>query len=185
MTRHVSIGIIFSLVLLTITACGGGSTGTGTATATSTSTSTSTSTATTAYTNATVKIGLTGSTGGKGIAGTGFTLTLPANVAPAMDNGSVATGTVTCSGTFAGSTLAQIIYTPATGSTQGILNINVANIITAGVTAVGEVATVTLKLSNGASPAATDFSLNSISVIDTLGSAIKGVTATVSGVALN
>lgn len=171
MTKRILIGIIFSLAILTVAACGGGGGDSGTPAV---------------YTTATVKISLTGSPGGKGIAGAGFTLTLPANVTPTMVNDAVASGVVTCSGTFAGNSIAPVAtYTPATGSTQGTLRIVLSSSVPAGVTTAGEVATVALKLANSATPAAAGFPLNSISVIDTLGGAITGMTATVSGVVLN
>jgi uncharacterized repeat protein (TIGR02543 family) len=139
------------------------------------------------YTTATLKINLNGDLGGKAIAGAGFTLTLPANVTPATVNGAVATSVVTSSGTFAGSTIAPIVtYIPATGTTPGTLQIIVSNSVDAGVTTAGEVATVALQLINGAAPVAANFTLNSVpvTVIDTLGNSVAGMTASVAGVTL-
>jgi uncharacterized repeat protein (TIGR02543 family) len=139
------------------------------------------------YTTATLKINLNGDLGGKAIAGAGFTLTLPANVTPTMVNGAVATSVVTPSGTFAGSTIAPVVtYIPAAGTTPGTVQMVISSSVPAGVTTVGEVATVTLQLANGAAPVAANFILNSVpvTVIDTLGAPVAGMTASVAGVTL-
>lgn len=166
MIKQILLGMLFSLTLLILAACGDGGT------------------SNTASTTATLKINLSGDLVGKAIAGAGFTLTLPANVTPPPAS---VNGVVTPSGTFAGSTIAPIVtYTPAAGTTPGSVQILVLSSIPAGVTTVGEVATVTLQLANGAAPVAANFALNSVpvTVIDTLGAPVAGMTASVAGVTL-
>ncbi len=170
MVKYCSLGIVFFLALLMLSACGGGGGGAGTA-----------------YTTVTLKVNLNGDTGGKAIIGAGFTLTLPSNAAPAMVNGVVADGVVKPSGTFAGSTiLPAVTYTPAAGTIPGKLVIIIANSLPAGVTTAGEVATVTLQLANGTALSAVNFVLDSIpgSVIDVSGNPVPGMTASVTGVTL-
>jgi hypothetical protein len=159
------------ILLILLTACGGGS-----------------DNSTTTTTKATLKINLNGDPGGKAIIGAGFTLTLPTNVTPEMVNGVVAASVVTPSGAFAGSTIAPIVtYIPATGTTPGAVQIVLSSSAPAGVTTVGEVATVTLHLSGGVAPVAANFSLNSVpvTVIDTFGNTVAGMTASVVGVVLH
>jgi hypothetical protein len=173
MIKHILPGIAFSLTLLIFAACGGGGGSDGGAS--------------TAYKTATLKINLNGDLAGKAIAGAGFTLTLPDNVTPTAVNGTVATSVVTPSGTFDGSSIAPIVtYTPVAGTTPGTVQIVVSNSVDAGVTTVGEVATVTLQLTNGAVPAAANFALDTVpvTVIDTLGNSVAGMTASVAGVTL-
>jgi len=172
MIKDIQRGIILSLTLMVLSACGGGGTGTTVPPAT-------------VYTTATLKINLSGDLAGKAISGAEFTLTLPANVTPAMVSGVVATSVVTPSGTFVGSTIVPIVtYIPAVGATPGTVHVIVSNSLSAGVTTVGEVATITLQLANGAAPLVTDFALNSVIVIDTLYNPITGMTASVAGVTL-
>jgi len=138
-----------------------------------------------AKTTATATVSLNGTLGANAISGAGFTLTLPANVTPATVGGSVAANVVTPSGTFTGSTIAPIVtYTPAAGATPGSLQIIAANSVPAGVTTVGEIVTITLQLTNGATPAATDLPVSGVSVTNTLGAAIAGMSASVTGVTL-
>lgn len=138
------------------------------------------------YTKAILKINLAGNLGDKTISGAGFTLTLPANVTPEIIDNSVAGTVVTPSGTFAGGTLTPAVYIAATATTPGTLKIALANSIEAGVTAVGEVATVTLQLANGVAPAAADFKFDAAPVVvtDTLYDTITGMTASVTSVTL-
>jgi hypothetical protein len=162
-----------TLTLLTLAACGGGGG--------------DSSSVPTTYTTATVRIALSGTLpANRAIAGAGFTLALPADVTPATTNGIIASSVVTPSGTFAGGALIQPVYTPATATTAGSVRIAVANAAPAGVTQVGEIATVTLKLANGAVPTAAAFTLPQVgvTVIDTDGNSIGGIDATVSGVTL-
>lgn len=164
--KHVLIAIVLSCTLLILGACGDGS-------------------STHANTTATLKVSLTGNTGGKAIGGADFTVTLPANVTPATVSGTVATGVVTQSGTFAGSTIAPTVtYTPATATVPGKLRVVLASSAPAGVTTVGEAATITLHLANGAAPTTTDFSVSNANVIDTLLTPIAGMSAIVAGVTL-
>ena len=136
-------------------------------------------------TTATLKINLSGDLAGKAISGAEFTLILPANVTPATASGVVATGVVTLSGTFAGSSIAPVVtYVPAAGAVPGTLHVIVTNDVLAGVTTADEVATITLQLANGVAPVVADFALNSVIVIDTLYNPIAGMTASVAGVTL-
>jgi hypothetical protein len=154
--KKIQLYLTLILVLLTLSACGGGGGGGGGGGATPV-----------AKTTAILTINLTGTLpASTAISGAAFILTLPANVTPAMINGAVATGVVSVSGTFAGSTLSpQVVYTAATSS-AGTLNITLANSIQAGVTQVGEVATITLQLANGVAPTVSSFVLSEVSVID-------------------
>lgn len=172
MMKQILFGIVLVFTLLLLAACGGGGGGG--------------DNSTTAPTSATVKISLSGTLSGKSISGAHFTVTLPANVTPAMVGGAVAPTVVTPSGTFDGSTVApSVTYTPATPTSPGSLQILMTSSIPAGVTTVGEIATISLQLANGAAPAAADFPLSSVSVIDTFpGNPIVGMAATVSGVTL-
>lgn len=167
MVKNITLGIVLLFALLTLSACGGGTpTNTG-------------------YTKIILKINLDGDLGGKAIIGTGFSLTLPSNVTPDTVNGAVAAGVVNPSGTFADSTIAPIVtYIPATATNPGKMLIGVANSVDAGVTTVGEVATVTLQLTGGAALAAANFVLNSVpvSVIDTFGNSVEGMAVSVAGV---
>jgi hypothetical protein len=173
MMKHILLGILLSFSLLILAACGGGG-------------GSDVVLLPTVKTSATVKVSLSGTLGTDAIAGAAFTLTLPANVTPALTTGgTVATTVVTPSGTFAGSTIAPIVtYTPAAGATPGTLQVVAANSVPAGVTTVGEIVTIVLQLANGATPAATDFPVSNVSVTNTLGALIAGMSASVSGVIL-
>ncbi|MFZ4855062.1 MAG: PASTA domain-containing protein [Desulfuromonadaceae bacterium] len=133
-----------------------------------------------------LKINLSGDLAGKAITGTSFTVTLPANVTPAMVGSAVATSVVTPSGTFAGNTISPVVtYTAAVGATKGTLQIVLPSSLVAGVNTVGEVATVTLQLANGVAPVVADFNpLAAVSATDILLSPIAGISATVVGVTL-
>jgi hypothetical protein len=173
MMRQLLKYLSLTLTLLTLAACGGGGG--------------DSSSGPTTYTTATVRISLSGTLPAtRAIAGAGFVLTLPENVTPATTNGIIASSVVTPSGTFAGGTLIQPVYTPATATTAGTVQIAVANAAPAGVTQVGEIATVTLKLANGAMPTAAAFTLPQVgvTVIDTDGNSIGGMQVIVSGVQL-
>lgn len=171
--------LAMTLTLLTLAACGGGGGGdNGTAVQ---------NPPPIAKTIATLTINLTGSlTGSTTISGADFTLTLPANVTPAMTNGAMATGVVSPAGTFAGSTLSpQVIYTAATSGAPGTLKVILASSAAAGLSQVGEVATITLQLANGAAPTAGSFVVSGDSVIDaTLYAPIAGMNVVVANVTL-
>lgn len=166
--KNIILSVILSFSLLALAACGGGESGDP------------------AKTTATVKVSLNGPLGANTIAGAGFTLTLPANVTPALTSGVVAAGVITPSGTFAGGTyVTPVAYAPAAGATPGKLEIQVANSVPTGVTTAGEIVTITLQLANGASPVAADFPVSSVSVINnTPGAPIAGMSASVNSVTL-
>lgn len=164
MTQRIMKYLTLSLILLTLAACGGD-----------------------VYKSATVKISLTGTLPpDKAIIGALFTLTLPADVTPELVSGEVASSVVTPSGTFAGGTQFPVVYKVASGSTHGSVTIALVNASITGVTEVGEVATVTLNLTNYALPTASSFTLDQakVKVTDTSGNKISGLSATVSGVEL-
>lgn len=165
--KKISIFIIF--ILSCLVGCGGGGGGG----------------STTVYSTTTLKVSLSGTLpAGTAIISAGFTLTLPANVTPAMVNGAVASSVVTPSGTFAGGTALPPIYTLATATTAGTLRVVLANASPAGVTQVGEISTVVLQLANGAAPTASAFTLSAVDVRDTFGILVSGMQALVSGVTL-
>lgn len=93
---------------------------------------------------------------------------------------------VALSGTFAGSTLApQVVYTAATASAPGTLKVILASSEVSGLPLVGEMATITLQLANGAVPTANNFVVNGDSVFDaTLYAPIAGMNVVVASVTL-
>lgn len=145
--------LVATFALFTLTACGGGGGGEG---------------GSSAPTTATLKVNLTGTLPpSTGISGTDFTITLPANVAPAGNNGVVANGAAVNSGTFAASTLSpQVAYTSATASAPGTLRVILVSSTQNGVTQVGEAATIILELANGAVPTPANFRLSASTVYD-------------------
>jgi hypothetical protein len=150
--------LTITMTLLTLAACGGGG-----------SSDSGTPPAPTTKTTAKLTITQTGSLpASTTISGAEFTITLPTDVTPALSNGAVATGVVTPSGTFAGSTLApQVTYTAATAGVPGTLRVILASSNAAGVSQTGEIATITLQLANGAAPTAASFGVSSSNVYDT------------------
>ncbi|ABQ24967.1 hypothetical protein [Geotalea uraniireducens] len=172
MTKNILNHLTLTLTLLTLAACGGGGGGGG-ATVTPT-----------VYTTATVKIALTGTLPtDTAIIGAVLTLTLPDNVIPELVNGAVAGSVVTPSGVFAGGALIPVVYKEATASAPGMVVIGLASAAATGVAETGEVATVTLRLTNSAAPTAGSFTLDQ-TVTDTSGKVVSGLSATVSGVTL-
>lgn len=159
--KQIFFALLCSFSFLTLAACGSGSSHTNT--------------------SATLKVSLSGVLApDKAIAGASFTVALPANVTPAMAGSAIATSVVTPSGTFAGGTQTPPEYNALTNTIQIALANNVVN----GVTTVGEIATITLQLANNAGPSANNFPLTDISVIDTSGNPVTGVTAIVSNLTL-
>jgi hypothetical protein len=133
---------------------------------------------------ATIKLSLTGKLPAtSAISGAEFTLILPANVTPKYTNGNVDSGVVVPSGTFAGSTLSpQVIYSTAASTLKVILPSSTP----AGVTQVGEVATITLLLDNNTLPSTSSFSIVSASVFDVATvTAINDIEVAVSSVTLH
>jgi hypothetical protein len=175
--KNILLYLTMTMTLLTLAACGGGGGGSDGGTP-----------APTAKTTAKLTISQTGSLpASTTISGADFTITLPADVTPALVNGAVAAGVVTASGTFAGSTLApQVTYTAAMANTPGTLRVILASSTTAGVSQIGEIATITLQLANGAAPTAASFGqLSAVSVVDTaLYTTISGMGASVTAVTL-
>jgi hypothetical protein len=162
------------LTLLVLAACGGGG---GTADQNQP-----------AKTTATLKISITGALPtGSAIAGADFTLTLPANMTPTFSNGVLASDVVANSVTFAGSTFTPLVtYSAASGNIPGTLRVILTHSATNGITQVGEAATITLQLANGAVPTVASFGIGTDSVIDALlyNSAIGGMGVAVASVTL-
>ncbi len=176
--KNLQVYFALALTILTLAACGGGGGDNGT---------TAGQNPPTAKTTATLKITQIGTLPvSKTISGADFTITLPANVAPALTNGSVSTGVVTVTGTFSSSTLApQVVYTPATGNNPGTLKVILASSEQAGLSLVGEMATITLQLANGAVPTTSSFGVSGDSVFDaTLYAPIAGMSVGVANVGL-
>jgi hypothetical protein len=161
MFKNILIGVLFSLSLLMLAACG------------------DSSSSPQAVSSVSFKVNLSGVPADKAIAGAGFTITLPDNVTPATAGDTVAATVVTPSGTFAGGTQTPPVYTSAAKTLQ----IALVNNKPEGVKD-GEVATVVLQRANGASPAAANFSLTGVTVVDTSGVPVTGMTATLTGVTL-
>lgn len=167
MTKNIVKFVTLTLALLTLAACGG-----------------SGGDATTTKTTATVKIALNGTLpADTAIAGVGLTLTLPGDVTPEQVNGAVAASVVTPSGVFAGGALIPVVYKEATASAPGTVVIGLGSAAATGVAQTGEVATVTLRLSNNAAPVAGSFALDQ-TVTDTSGKTVSGLNATVNEVTL-
>lgn len=177
--KNILLYLAMTFTLLTLAACGGGGGG-------------DNSTADqnpppAAKTTATLTINQTGTLPASStISGAAFTITLPANAAPVMTNGVVAPSAVALSGTFAGSTLSpQIVYTAATSNAPGTLKVILASSEAAGLSRMGEMATITLQLANGAAPTASSFVVSGDSVIDTtLYAPIAGMNVVVASVTL-
>ena len=168
MMKKILLGLILPVTFLILAACGN-----------------SDNSATPAKTSVTVNISLNGTLGSNAIAGVGFSVTLPANVTPEMAGSVVATTVVTPSGIFAGSTIAPVVtYTPAAGASPGSLQIIIASSEAAGATTTGEIVTITLHLANGSAPVASDIITTVISVTDTLGAPISGLSTSVSNILL-
>ena len=76
-------------------------------------------------------------------------------------------------------------FTPATTSAPGTLKVILTNSVAAGVTQVGEMATITLQLANSAAPTTGSFGVSAVSVIDAaLYNTISGMGASVANVSL-
>lgn len=128
----------------------------------------------------TLKVSLTGTLPvNTTIAGVDFTLFLPENYSPAMTNGVVDSGVVTPTGIFTGTTLApQIDYTAASTLSPALLKVTLASSIPAGISVMGDIATINLRLINGATANSITYGLSSVSVIDSVHySQISGVNA--------
>jgi hypothetical protein len=167
--KHIFYYLILTMCLTALSACGSSESTTGTS-------------GQTAKSVAILSISLTGVLPpATAISGADFTINLPANVIPKITNGSVDTEVVVTSGIFAGTTLSPVsVYSATESSLRVILPCSVLT----GITQVGEAATITLLLSNNATPSATSFSVSSPVVFDvatnssisSLGIAITNVT---------
>lgn len=166
MKKYISYGLFFSLMILLLAACGGGGDIAPSAT----------------YSKRMFKINLSGELAGKAISGLEFTITLPNNVTPNIASNTLldATGVIVPTGTFANIT-PYAYYTPATATVPGTVKILITSSAVAGVTSVGEIATVTLQqLDNGAAAVvASDFGISVIAK-DLNVDPILGLTPTIS-----
>jgi hypothetical protein len=164
-----------TLILSILAACGGGGGGGGGGTGGVNPPATTT-----------LKINLTGTLpASTAISGVDFTLTFPANVTPAVDSaGSVSTGVVSSSGTFAGTTFPPLVYyTAATTGVPGKMKVTFSSLLPVGISQVGEVATIVLQLSNGVIPTVSSFGLSAVSVYDvTFVKPISGMGAIIASV---
>jgi hypothetical protein len=172
MLKHILLGLS---LLLFLVACGGGGEGE----------NNSVKTPPASYQTVVLKIALNGSLpANTAIIGTDFTLFLPANVTPAMTGASPADGVVTPSGTFMDGILLPPVYTPATATTTGRIQIALASTAQNGATLVGEIATITLQLAKGAVPTVSSFYVSTDGVIDVIGIPIGTLNAIVTEVTL-
>jgi hypothetical protein len=130
---------------------------------------------------ATVQVKLTGTLpAATAISGVEFTINLPTNITPKNINGIVDSDVVIPSGVFAGSaTSTQCIYS----ATETTLKVIITSSVETGVTAIGEVATITLPLTNNSVPSTSSFSIASSRVFDVATiSAISNIGMTVGNV---
>lgn len=167
--------IAVSLALLIMSACGGSDGSGGGATGGSNPTS------------AKLKIYLTNTLPAyTAFSGMDFTITLPENVTPRNTNGTVDTGILTPLGGFTGSTLAPLItYSAAAPPTLGTIRVILTSSIPAGINQLGDVASITMQLTNGATPTVGSFALSSVSVFDAaLYNHISGMGALIASVEL-
>src|SRR6185369_5303818 len=163
MLKHILFSISLLLVLSLLTACGGGGSG-------GDSSSSSSTTATKAYSKAILKVDLVGTLpSGSAISGTSFALFLKSDLVPALTNGEVAAGVVTPSNT---------------SMTSGTMMITLADTSPGGVTQLGEVARITLPLTNQTAPAAGSYILAPYGVVDLAGNPIPELKAAISEVIL-
>ena len=181
MLKRILVSLPLLAALLSLASCGGGGGGGVTAPGNAV-----TPPAQKVPTTATLKIALTGTLPvDDSIAGVGFTLFFPSDLTPAMTNGAVAANVVVPSGTFAGGMQAEPIFTPsAAPPALGKMLITLADTSPTGVTLIGEVATVTLRVANGATPTASSFVLSTNGVIDFNGKPIPSLNAVISEVIL-
>ncbi|MDD2736638.1 MAG: hypothetical protein PHF56_22125 [Desulfuromonadaceae bacterium] len=172
--KNILLCFTMTLVLFTLAACGGGGGGGEGSGGTNFPAAT------------TLKINLTGTLpASTAISGVDFTLTLPENVTPAVNSdGSVSTGVVSSSGTFAGTTFPPLVYyTAATAGVPGKMKVTFSSLLPAGISQGGEVASIVLQLSNGVIPTVGSFGLSAVSVYDvTVIGPISGMGAIVASV---
>lgn len=179
MLKHILLGSSLLLMFL-LSACGGGGNGGEGNTASSSST-------TETYSKATLKVALVGTLpAGSAIGGVSFALfVLQPDLTLAMTNGSVDAGVVALSGTFVNGIQTEPIFTPnSTVPNFGKILMNVADTTQAGVTQVGEVARITLQLTNHKAPPAGSYYLAPYGVVDLSGNPIPTLQAAVTEVLL-
>lgn len=135
--------LLSACLLFTLSGCGSGGGGNGSA----------------APTKSVVKLSTQGTVPTQStVGGVQLTLVLPAGVTVKADNtGKTNGGVVVASGVATGADVYTGTYTPATASTDGTLEIWIANSQTGFGT--GEFVTVTCDLAAGAAPKATDFTI--------------------------
>jgi hypothetical protein len=169
--------ILLCLLLLPLAACGGGGV--------DSNASLPPQTNTPVYKTAQVKINISGALpAGSAISGTSFTLYLPANVTPVMTSGAIADGVINISGIFAAGIMTPPVYSPATISSGGSIQLALASSAPAGAPQAGEVANITLQLSSGAAPTAKSIVVSTDGVYDLAGNPLAGMTVVVADVVL-
>lgn len=177
MLRRTLSGGLLVLFSLLAAACGGGG-GSGSSTL---------SAAPVTYSKAIIKVGLTGTLPpGTAISGASFSLSLlQPDLAIPTTAGAVDTGVVTPSGTFLGAIQTTPQFTPAVSPVKfGNLMINLADTTAAGVTQVGEIATITVSLPNHAAPPPGSYVLLPYGVVDLSGNPIPTLHIFISDVIL-
>jgi len=177
MLKHILSRSSLLLAFTLLAACGGGGGGD--------SSSTSAVPPPPTYSSATVKVALVGTLpAGSAISGTSFALFLKPDLTPSLTSGAVAAGVVTPSGTFANGSQITDWTPPNTTTTSGKMMINLADSTPAGVTQVGEVATITLQLVNQTAPPAGSYVLAPYGVVDLSGNPIPTLQAAITDVTL-
>ncbi len=164
------------VALFLLAACGGGGGG---------SSSTPVAAPAPTYSKAIVKVALVGTLpAGSAISGTSFALFLKPELTPEVAGGSVVAGVVSPSGTFASGTQLTDWTPPNATTPTGKMMIDLADTTPAGVTLVGEVATITLQLVNKTAPSAGSYVLAPYGVADLSGNPIPTLQATIAEVIL-
>ena len=180
MSKHIKLVLLILAALLTITACGnnGGNS--------SSSSALPLNIGEGIYTKATVKISLSGALpAGSSISGLSFTLFYPSFLTPDMSNGTAAAGVVAPSGVISnGSQLDPVITPPATAASYGKILVTMADMSQSGLTQVGEVAQITLRIANGITPTKNSFILSTNGVFDLNGNTLPAMNAVVSDISL-
>jgi hypothetical protein len=130
-----------------------------------------------------LKINLTGTLPtSENIVGVAFVLNLPAGVVPSsVVNVNNSNASIVQSGLFTAGTNSVIANYNSDAKT---MNIMVIDATVAGITQVGEIATVTLKLVVGTAPNIADFSLTAVEVVGSGGKYIAGINASVASVTM-
>ena len=155
MMKQIISALVLSVTFLILAACGDSTTHTNT--------------------SATFKVNLTDvELTGKPITGVSFTISLPAHVTAATNNGAIADNVVVPSDTFVGG---SFVRPPVYNATSGTITVDtMINRAENGVAA-GKIAAISLQLANNAAPSSEQFVFSNVVAIDTTGNQISGITA--------